>query len=133
MTVREAKEIAKKWVDEDACKLPGFQGAFFGGSVNWKPDEEPFPIHSDLDISLVIDGDTGIFKQRKILYQGVILEPSPKSVERVKTAEQVLGDFRLACHFSVPSIIADPTGHLSEIHRIVSNEYARREVGTDMM
>ena len=94
MTVKKVKEIARKWVEEEGSIVPGFQGAFFGGSVNWKPENEPFPSHSDLDISVVVDGDTNYFKRKKLLYHDVILDPSIKQIEQVQTPEQVLAQLR---------------------------------------
>ena len=38
MKVSAAKRAARRWVDEVASKLPGFQGAFFHGSVNEMAD-----------------------------------------------------------------------------------------------
>lgn len=57
MTVKKAKEIAREWVIEAGSKVPGFQGAFFIGSINWKRESEQFPSSSDLDLKVVVDGD----------------------------------------------------------------------------
>ena len=64
MTFGKAKEIARMWVETEASKIPGFQGAFFGGSINWKDDNEILPKTSDIDIFVMVDADDMSFEQR---------------------------------------------------------------------
>ena len=50
MKVREAKEIARQWVDENAAGEPEFYGAFFMGSVNWMDDDMQMVKGSDIKL-----------------------------------------------------------------------------------
>ena len=135
MRVREAKEAARRWVWEVGCRLPGFQGAYFGGSINWREDGSDLPATSDVDIYVVIEGDEAALeprrqrdlKHRKLRYGGVLLETNFYPSSRFATAEQVLADYPVACHLARPSLIADPSGHLARLQRIVARDFARSE------
>ena len=35
MLVKDAKELARQWVIEEACQIRGFRGAFYHGSTSW--------------------------------------------------------------------------------------------------
>jgi hypothetical protein len=122
--VDEAKAIARAWVHREAAGLPGFQGAYFAGSVNWLPDDADLPAASDLDVMVVRDGDGEVGGRRKLGHAGVLLEVSTIPLDRVRSPEQVLGDFALAGGFRVPSVIADPTGHLTALQAEVSRHFA---------
>ena len=54
MLVKQGKEIARQWVMERGSQTPGFCGAFFIGSLNWKSDNEDIPSTSDIDIRIVM-------------------------------------------------------------------------------
>ena len=126
MNTGEAKAIARQWVAEEGEKLPGFRGAMFGGSTNWKTDDTPYAPPSDIDLMIWVDGDTRTLE--RIYREGVILERSIAPFSRLqRTSAEILSDFRIACHFSVPSIIADPTGYLTYLHQAVAPEYAQRK------
>jgi hypothetical protein len=125
MKVKEAKEIARSWVQEKGQMMPEFRGAFFVGSVNWKAEEAPWPLTSDIDICILVDQEVRTWQ--RIFAQGVVLEVSVTPYARFKgSPESILSDFRYACHFSRPSIIADPTGQLNHLHKVVAQEYAKR-------
>jgi hypothetical protein len=81
MNIGTAKAIARQWLAEEWEETPGFLGAIYCGSTNWKSDETEYVPPSDIDILI----------------------------------------------WSVPSIIADPTGRLTALHRAVAPEYARRK------
>ena len=127
MLVREVKEIARQWVQEEAVNLPGFYGAFFIGSINWMDDDAAFPLTSDVDIMIALENYNEYPEYKKVRYQNIILEIATKSKEEVKDAETVLSNYRYAAHFTRPNIILDPTDHLSRIRTVVSKEYARRK------
>lgn len=132
VTAAEAKRIVRDWVEEEASKTPGFQGAFLIGSINWRTEDEPMPPTSDVDVRIVVDIDDheliaeqGLRQQIRSI-QGVTLDFGFDPISRVGTPEQVLGNYTLACHFSVPNILSDPSGHLTKIQKAVEKHYAQR-------
>ena len=126
MLLQQAKSVARQWVTENLSALPGFHGAYFAGSVGWLPDEAVLPPTSDLDINAIFT-DPNLPKEReKLLYQGVLLEITYLPLQQVQSPDQVLGHYHLAGGFRTPSIILDPSGHLTELQRAVSRDYARR-------
>lgn len=126
MIARQARDIAKQWVIEEASQVAGFHGAFFHGSINWLADEAILPTASDVDVMIVLDGPAPFEKPGKLLYQGLIIEATYLPAEHIHSAEQVLGLSHLAGSLRGNSIIADPTGHLSMIQAGVSNGYTNR-------
>lgn len=125
MLVKEAKTIAHRWVTEEAVNLPSFAGAFYHGSTNWLPDDAVLPATSDLDI-MVVFADPPAVKLGKFIYQGVLLEVSYLASEQLRSAETVLGQYHLAGSFHRASVIADPTGTLTQLQVAVAAGYAQR-------
>lgn len=126
MLIREAKEIVKQWVREEASHTPGFLGAFFHGSINWLTNDTPLSSTSDVDVLIVLSAAAPAEKLGKNLYQNLMIEASYLPVDQIRTAEQVLGVSHLAGSLRGNSIISDPTGHLHAIQAEVSKNYAKR-------
>lgn len=127
MTIRRAKDIVRQWVMEEASQSPGFQGAFYHGSINWQTPDDTLSATSDIDVMTVIDGPTPPQKLGKFLYRGVLIDASGLPVEQIRTAEQVLGISHLAGSLRADSIIMDPTGRLSQLQAAVAKDYAKLE------
>jgi hypothetical protein len=123
--VRHAKEIVRQWVMQEASNVRGFWGAFFHGSINWLSDEDSLPPTSDVDVMIVVDSPTPQEKLGKMLYQGMLIEASYLPMEQIRTAEQVLSMSHLAGSLRAASIITDPTGQLTRLQAIVSDDYAK--------
>jgi len=126
LIVKQAREAARRWVDEARDKIPGFHGAYFAGSANWLPDDAELSASSDLDVVVVLAGPNPPPKPGKLIYQDVLLEVSYFSRERLKSPEAVLSDYHLAGGFRTPSVIADPSGELTRLQAAVSEGYAER-------
>lgn len=126
MTIQEAREIARKWVLEEGCHMPGFYGAFFHGSMNDLPANTPLSPTSDVDVMVVLDDPNIPVKPGKFRYMDVLLEVSTLSQERVSSPERVLGDYHLASSFRTPAIILDPSGELTSLQAAVGRDFARR-------
>jgi hypothetical protein len=126
MIIREAKEIARRWVLEEGSRTPGFHGAFFTGSTNWLPDEAALPPSSDVDVTVVRNGADVTSKPGKFSYGGLILEVTHLPAEQVQSAQDVLGHFHLAGNFRTPNVILDPTGELTALQAAVSRDFATR-------
>jgi hypothetical protein len=128
VTVREAKDAAREWVLEHASEVPGLYGVFIAGSVNWRSDGSEYSPLSDVDLFHIVTGDPELaMRQRKHMHKEVLLETEAVSHEGFVDAEAVLGAWRVAAHFSVPSIVYDPSGHLSEVQRAVATHYAEEK------
>ena len=128
MLVREIKDFAQQWVEDEASKTPNFYGAYHAGSINWMDDDDPFPPTSDVDINIVLKDYTegrGDFK--KIRYHDIIVEIHQVSCERFKTPEDILGTYHLAAHFTQPNIILDATGDLTRIQLAVASDFAKQQ------
>jgi hypothetical protein len=122
---KEAKTIAAEWIASNWEQFPGFAGSFFGGSINVTPEEAPWPESSDVDITVLADVPRGL---SHVHHQDLLLEISTQPRDKFDLSfEGIVSDFRQAIHFSVPSIIMDPTGRLEQVHRQVREAYPRRK------
>lgn len=126
MLVKQAKDVARQWVIEEASGMPGFSGAFFHGSINWLADDAILPPASDVDIMIVLDDPNPPNKLGKFIYRDVLLEVSHLPLEQVQSPEEILGQTHMAGSFRTPGIIADPTGQLAKTQAVVSQSYAKR-------
>ena len=118
--IKEAKDVARRWVREEASGAPGFVGAFFHGSTNWLPDDALLPATSDLDVMVVLDDPNPPVKPGKFRYQDVLLEVSYLPSAHVRSPEIVLGRYQLAGSFRTPGIILDPSGRLTALQAAVA-------------
>ncbi|MFG1705778.1 hypothetical protein ACFLIM_21525 [Nonomuraea sp. M3C6] len=122
MRIEQARQVARQWVQREGAALPGFGGAFLTGSVLWAPDPgaELAPT-TDVDIVLLQDPPGRIGKFR---YEGVLIEVS--AVARLGSTHDVLSDYHLAGAFHLPCVLADPSGRLTELQRVVARDFAER-------
>jgi hypothetical protein len=126
MLVKDAKVVARRWVNEEAGHSPGFAGAFYHGSTNWLADDAALPATSDLDIVVVLAGAGPPGKPGKFIYRGVLLDVSHLPADQLGSPELILGHANLAGSFRAAGIIADPSGRLTALQTAVSRDYARR-------
>lgn len=126
MTVKEAKNIAERWVHGSAEGISPFYAAFYHGSVNWLADEAVFPPNSDLDIVLISSSQTQLPKG-KFLYENLLLEVTYMPPDQFRSAEQLLGNYHLAGNFSRTQLIFDVTGKLLTLQKEVAQKYANRQ------
>jgi hypothetical protein len=126
MTVKQAKDVARRWVMEEASKVPGFYGAFYAGSTNWLPDDAALPATSDVDVMVVLTDPDPPHKPGKFVYRDVLLEVSYLPSEQLRSPGLILGHYHLAGSFRTQSIISDPSGRLTELQAAVSRDYAKR-------
>jgi hypothetical protein len=127
MIVKEAKDVARQWVIQEASKAPGFYGAFYAGSTNWFSDEAVFPSTSDVDVWVVLADPGPPAKLGKFICRDVILEVSYLPNDLLRSSDQILGDYHMAGSFRTPSIIADPSGRLTRLQAAVSRDFAKRQ------
>lgn len=124
--VKQAKDVARQWVIEEAGAIPGFRGAFFHGSMNWLPDTAALPPASDVDMMIVLAEPSPPAKLGKFLYRDVILEVSYLPSDQLQSPNLILGQYHLAGSFRTASIIVDPSGQLTDLQEAVSRAYANR-------
>ncbi|REE93111.1 hypothetical protein A8990_102198 [Paenibacillus taihuensis] len=124
MNVGTGKKAASEWVSNHASKAPGFKGAYFSGSTVGMPDDALLPVGSDIDLIVVIEDAEPPLKLGKFVYQGALLEVTYLSWRQLASYEEVLTNYHLAGSFRMNTIIADPTGYLSELHKQVSSRFA---------
>jgi hypothetical protein len=125
MLVSEAKDVARRWVDENAAQLPGFHGASFGGSINWFLEDGEFPATSDVDIAIVLDGGEPPDRRGKLSYQGLILDVNYVTRNQLPSAEAILGNHQQAGRYRRPAIILDPSGELTRLQTEVAAGFAK--------
>ncbi|SEU20043.1 hypothetical protein [Nonomuraea wenchangensis] len=121
MRVEEARRLARRWVREEGAALPGFGGAFLTGSTLWADPSDELPATSDVDVMVIADPPVRIGKFR---YEGVLLEVS--AIPGIGGVREVLGDYHLAGNLHLPGVLADPTGRLERLHRLVARGFAER-------
>jgi hypothetical protein len=127
MYVKEAKEIARQWVYEEASQSSDFYGAYFAGSTNWMADDAPMPPTSDVDVKIVVNNSELPRSYVKAVFKGILIEASYISSNSFQSPETVLGTYHAARHFTAPNIILDPTGQLTKIQEMVARDFAKRE------
>lgn len=126
MKVLDAKIAARRWAEEEAAKIPGFFGAFFHGSVNDLAEDAVLPAASDVDVMVALTDPEPPNKPGKFLYEGALLEVSYIPLDRIRTPEMILGQYRIAGSFRKPGVILDPWGTLTRLQNVVAREFAKR-------
>ncbi|WP_274651713.1 hypothetical protein [Paenibacillus humicola] len=124
MKVEAARDAAKSWVAENACRTEGFVGAYFSGSTVDMDGNAELPSDSDVDVIVVLDRDEAPMKPGKFRYEGVLLEATYLSANDLASPEKVLADYHLAGGFRRDTLIADPSGRLKELQTAVSRHFA---------
>src|SRR6516225_428097 len=134
ITTREARLAAETWMREEAARHPELVGAILAGSTCVRDPEAPHPPSSDVDVFIFVDAEVpseilephGRFAPRKLLFRGVVLEPSFHEARRIADPEAVLGDMHLAPLFREAGILLDPYGRLESLAAAVKPEFFER-------
>ena len=129
MTVKDATDIAKRWVHETLHGTIGFSGAYLGGSISFLDDNMVFPNGSDIDLRIVMDtrSPEPVHPRQHILYENIILEPSFRDAADLLDADGISKDPCKGCDLWLGKIVYDPTGILSTVHGEVKEKYTRQE------
>ena len=126
--VEQVIERTKEWVRIQAEQFPGFLGAHLMGGITPMALSDPFPTYRDVDLHIILQDDSDIpGENAEVLYKGLMIEAGFRQQKDYRTPEVVLADPVIASHMAVPSILSDPTGFLTQLHKVVSREYARRK------
>jgi hypothetical protein len=134
VNVMETKNVARRWVEENAQEMPGFRAAHLVGGITAMDDRAPFPQSKDVDLHLIFEDGSPMLGQRgplpnilEVSVDGLALEMGIKPVSDYATPEIVLANPELAFHFTVDSALYDPEGWLANLSREVMPRYADRE------
>lgn len=126
MTVRETRAIAEKWVREREACLPGFVGAYLGGSTATLPLDGEISGGSDMDVYVVLRGEAPD-KRGKFETDGALLEVSYLNAELLFPAEKALRDYHLANSLRHRAVLCDPEGCLTALTDEIAEKFAERE------
>ena len=91
-----------QWVSEYAAPLPGFMGAFYRGSITVADDDSDFPHSSDIDLTLVFEGDPPDDPPRHVERSGWSFGGGCWSLRQLLPLESVLCDYRIGYGFRDP-------------------------------
>jgi hypothetical protein len=127
MYVRDARDIARTWVEEEVSSLPGFLGSYLSGSMSTMPGDAVLPGASDVDVKVILDRPDVPGGPQKFVYRDLVFDVSHGSIEEIRPPESVLGNYYTAVHFTHQCILADPSGYLAEVQSVVERGYDRRE------
>ncbi|MGW2652915.1 hypothetical protein ACWC1D_04515 [Streptomyces sp. NPDC001478] len=127
MRVGTARAAARRWVAAHARDLPGYRGAYFGGSTVGKPDDAELAPSSDVDVMVVTEADDPPVKPGKFRYGGALLEVSIEPWAQLRDPGAVLSSYHLAGAFRTDTVIDDPSGALRALHAAVAPRFAERD------
>lgn len=127
ITIRDANEIARYWSERESGKIPGFVGAYLTGSTAWKDEAEIHSPASDIDIIVVIEGETLPDKIGKFAFQGELLEVSFATIAEISKIDSILSNYHLAGSFRKPTTIFDPSGRVTAIQSAAAAQFADPE------
>lgn len=126
MTVGQAREKAREWVQHHAAGLKTFAGAYFSGSVVDLSDGDELSKYSDVDLVVVLNVEEPPLKPGKFVYEGVLLEVTYLPWQAISDPDVVLGSYHLAGSFRKDTIIQDPTGHLRKLQVGVASQFRNK-------
>lgn len=124
-TTGEVIALARKFVEDNYLGVEGFRGAHLVGSINHTDHSRTFPTYRDVDIAIVLDR-VDYQEIEEVFHEGYVLECILSGTKRYASAEEILALPGMACNLEVDSVLVDPDGHLTQIHRKVSADFAKR-------
>ncbi len=107
-------------------RLPGYIGAYIGGSAAALPENAPLPTGSDVDTFVVLS-DPPPMKPGKFMHGGILLEVSYIAEKSILPAESALADYHLAHSLNAARILHDPAGILSRLQREIQAKFPLKE------
>jgi len=133
MNAKQAKHIARGWVETNLDQWPGLRAAHLVGGITSMADDAPFPASKDLDVHLVFDEGspalqpTGPFQNMiEVSHGGISIEAGIKSAAEYASPEVVLANPEIAHHLMLDTLLYDPSGLLGDLQAPVRREYPRR-------
>ncbi|ARQ67639.1 hypothetical protein [Streptomyces marincola] len=124
MRAREARAAAADWIERHGGRLPGFAGAYLGGSTAALPPDAPVPPGSDVDVMVVTEGAAPGAKPGKLRHLGALLDVTLVPADQLASPDAVLSDYHLAPALRANTVVADPAGRLKDLHEDVARRFA---------
>jgi hypothetical protein len=121
VTVGDAIEEARTWLETQRDGIPGYRGAYVAGSLARLPGESPMPPGSDVDV-MVIGETSGHLG--KAFRDGLVIEGTMLPVSLALVPDAVLRDYHLAPGLVQARILDDPDGHIALAREAVIARYA---------
>lgn len=125
LKIKEARNIAARWLAENSGGFEGYVGAYLSGSTAWGDPSAQFQAGSDVDLFVVIDAQTLPHRVGKTLVNGVVLEINFVEWVAISDPEALLGDYHLAGAFICDGLLDDPEGRISDIREAVAGDFAK--------
>lgn len=125
MRADQARDVAGRWVAGQAQQLPGFRGAFLSGSLPGLSDADVLPATSDVDLTVVLEGDAVPPKPGKLVDGGVLLEVTYLPEDELADVDVVARTYYLAPSFRGGCILSDPSGRLTALERAIAERFDR--------
>lgn len=126
MLLKDALSLAVEWIRLNEASLPGYVGAYAGGSCAVLSDEDAMPDGSDLDVFVALTGEPPA-KRGKFLYGELLMEISYLSEDALFPADRALSDYHLAHSLAFGRLLSDPSGKLGGLMGSVRGEFAKPE------
>lgn len=127
MTIGEARKSVKEWVIKQESILPGFLGAYLGGSSAELSEDAMVANGSDVDVYVVLETNGRPLppKRGKFQYNGILLEVSYLAAEEVLSVKQAQANYHLANLLRYQQVIIDPTDRLGQVAAKVAESFAK--------
>lgn len=127
MKIGNARAIVDKWVREQGAHTPGYLGAWLAGSAALLPDDATLAVGSDVDVVILLASSELLAKPGKFVHQGLLLEVTWVSQQRLLPLDALLEDYHLGnslwARGRADCIIDDPTGIIRATHDALSRSF----------
>lgn len=120
--MREGLAAACTWLERNERALPGFVGAYVGGSLAALGDDALIPPGSDMDVFVALEGPPPD-KRGKFLYGGLLMEISYLDFGGMAPADKALDDYHLAPSLRWQRTLCDPSGRLGALQEQVARAF----------
>jgi hypothetical protein len=122
----EARAAARHWVQCHAAQAPGFRGAYLAGSTAERPDDEPQPPWSDVDVKVAVAGAQAPPKPGKVRHRGALLDVTYLAEAQLADPDRVAATHYLAPSFAGPAdrVLLDPAGLLGRLRAAIAPTFA---------
>ncbi len=126
VTAAQAIKAAHEWISENKSAIPGYTGAYIGGSTAQLHPEDTVKNGSDTDVYIVTDRQPPQ-KPGKLVYHGVLLEISYIERQDIFPAQKALCNYYLAYSLRCCRTIEDDTGALTRLQKETADLFSRPE------
>jgi hypothetical protein len=123
MTVLQAREAARQYVQQVALSDPNLKGAYLSGSILSHALSDLLSQTSDVDLVLIYENAQELQKPGKQRFRGFLLEPSLLDSQMFSDHDTLLTTHYLGYALSKDAILYDPDGILAQAQQTIRAEY----------